>query len=119
MNSYCARARGRACGYIRDGREKVLEKLRMAVDARNEGTRVERLRKLRDQKVVLGLKIKEDMTRVTERLRRAGNLVVKEVKNKDPLIIISTSSTATRMQSYCSPCSDKTLTWLGTNLQGI
>ncbi|XP_047028061.1 uncharacterized protein LOC124636164 [Helicoverpa zea] len=71
-----------------DTGEVVIEKLRTAVDAKNEGTRVERLRKARDRKVVVGFGSREEMTRATERIKRAGNLMVEEVKNKDPLIII-------------------------------
>lgn len=71
-----------------DTGEGVIEKLRTAVDARNEGTRIERLRKARDQKVVVGFGSREEMVKVTERIKRAGNLVVEEMKNKDPLVII-------------------------------
>lgn len=68
--------------------EEVLEKRRKAVDARNEGTSVERLRKVKHQKVFVDLKTRKEMTRAMERIRWTSNQVLKEVKNKDPLVII-------------------------------
>lgn len=72
-----------------DTSSAVIEKIRTAVDAKSSGIRVERLRKAKDQKVIIGCHSKAELHRVTERIRTADNkLEVEEVKNKHPLVII-------------------------------
>ncbi|KAA5551183.1 hypothetical protein F3G54_33275, partial [Pseudomonas aeruginosa] len=66
--------------------EEVIQKLRVAVDAKNEGTRVQRLRKARDQKVIVGFSSREEVTKVKDRIRKSGEaLTVEDITNKDPL----------------------------------
>ncbi|KAJ2940790.1 hypothetical protein O0L34_g14907 [Tuta absoluta] len=67
----------------------VIDKIRTAVDAKTTGLRVERLRKARDQKVVLGCSTKEELDKITSRIKNSGQqLDVEGVKNKDPLVIL-------------------------------
>lgn len=67
---------------------EVIEKIRIAVDARSSGIRVERVRKARDQKVVIGCQTQEELNKVKERIGKNKGLRVEEVKNKDPLVIL-------------------------------
>lgn len=72
-----------------DTSSAVIEKIRTAVDAKSSGIRVERVRKAKDQKVIIGCHSKSELQRVTERIRTSdAKLAVEEVKNKHPLIII-------------------------------
>lgn len=72
-----------------DTSSAVIEKIRTAVDAKSSGIRVERVRKAKDQKVIIGCHSKSELHRVTERIRTSNTkLEVEEVKNKHPLIII-------------------------------
>jgi hypothetical protein len=69
--------------------EQILEKVRKAVDAKEGWIRVERVRKAKDRKIVLGCKTQEERRKIKERLELAGaQLVVEEVKNKNPLIVL-------------------------------
>ncbi|KAJ2942166.1 hypothetical protein O0L34_g11087 [Tuta absoluta] len=67
----------------------IINKIRTAVDAKQTGLKVDRVRKAKDQKVVLGCKTKEELKKVADRIKSIGkDLNVEEAKNKDPLIII-------------------------------
>ncbi|XP_049883069.1 uncharacterized protein LOC126378732 [Pectinophora gossypiella] len=67
--------------------QEVITKIRHALDAKNTGIRVDRLRKARDQKVLIGCHNKQELEKVTEAVR-SRNLKVKEAQNKDPLVIL-------------------------------
>lgn len=68
--------------------EEVLDRVRRAVDAKEGWVTVQRVRKAKDRKVIMGLKTKEEQNKVRERLEKSGHLLVEEVKNKDPLLIL-------------------------------
>lgn len=67
--------------------EEVLGRVRTAVDAKEGWVTVQRVRKAKDRKVILGFSSKEDQNKVKERLE-GNNLLVEEVKNKDPLLVL-------------------------------
>lgn len=69
--------------------EEVLEKVRSAVDAKEGWIQVERIRKTKDRKIIMGFKSKEERDRASDRLKKDENsLNVEAVKNKDPLLIL-------------------------------
>lgn len=72
-----------------DTGEEVLERVRKAVDAKEGWVTVEKVRKAKDRKIIMGCRTKEERQKVKDRLEKAGvHLVIEEVKNKDPLLII-------------------------------
>lgn len=72
-----------------DTGEKVLEKVREVVDAKEGWIQVQKVRKARDRKVIIGLSTKEDRNRMKERLSKDGvNLSVEEVENRDPMLML-------------------------------
>lgn len=71
--------------YIQD----VINKIREAVNAKESGIRVDKIRKARDQKVIISCEKREDLKKVQEKIEGSGaRLRAKEAKNKDPLIIL-------------------------------
>ena len=73
----------------KDSSEDVINKIRTAVEAKSTGIRVDRVRKAKDQKVVIGCTNREDLERVKGRLNTGQpDLTVEDKRNKDPLIII-------------------------------
>lgn len=69
--------------------DAVLNRVREAVDAKEGWITVQRIRKAKDRKIIMGLKTKEERNKIKERLEKTGNgLIVEEVKNKDPLLIL-------------------------------
>lgn len=67
----------------------VMDRVRTAIDARSNGIQIERIKKARDQKVIIGCHSKEHLARVAENIKKSGgNLMVEEVRNKDPQIIL-------------------------------
>lgn len=69
--------------------EEVLNRIREAVNAKDGGIKVDRVRKAKDRKVIVGCRSEEERQKVKERLRKAeSHLNVEEVKNKDPLLIL-------------------------------
>lgn len=74
--------------------DQVMDRVRKVVNAKDEGFQIDRIRKARDRKIILGCKTKNEVDRVKEKLSREGaNLKIEEVKNKDPLIIIRNVNT--------------------------
>ncbi|CAK1545370.1 unnamed protein product [Leptosia nina] len=67
---------------------EVLEEIRRVVDAKKTGLRVDRIRKIKDQKVVIGCESREELEKVKEKLKKNKNLLVEEATNKDPLILL-------------------------------
>ncbi|XP_045504402.1 uncharacterized protein LOC123701034 [Colias croceus] len=67
--------------------EDVLEKIRKTVDAKDGWVKVERVRKVKNRKVVVGCVSEEERDKVKERLGKNEGLVVEEVKNKSPLLV--------------------------------
>ncbi|XP_063896722.1 uncharacterized protein LOC135118478 [Helicoverpa armigera] len=76
----------------KDGNEtgdEVLDRVRKAVDAKEGWVKVERVRKAKDRKIIMGFETTEDRSKIKERLEKEGiNLAVEEVKNRDPLLIL-------------------------------
>ncbi|KOB75409.1 TRAS3 protein [Operophtera brumata] len=72
----------------KDTSDEVLGKVRSALDARASGLQVQKVRKVRNQKVVLSFNSREDMEIMSEKISSDRSLKVEEAKNKDPLVII-------------------------------
>ncbi|KAJ8709727.1 hypothetical protein PYW08_009731 [Mythimna loreyi] len=71
-----------------DSGEEVLNKIREAINAKDGGIEIEKVRKAKDRKVVMACRSVEERKRVRERLERAGDhLVVEDMRNKDPLLV--------------------------------
>ncbi|KPJ05926.1 hypothetical protein RR48_14368, partial [Papilio machaon] len=72
-----------------DTGEEVLEKVRKTADAKEGWVRVERIRKAKDRKIIMGFRSKEEREKMKERLKTtAKDLSVEEVKNKDPMLLL-------------------------------
>lgn len=72
-----------------DSGDAVLNKVREAIDAKEGWVKVERVRKARDRKIIMSCSTKEERDKVKDRLEKANkNLIVEDIKNKDPLIIL-------------------------------
>lgn len=69
--------------------EEILDKIRQAVNPKEGWVQVERVRKAKDRKIVMTCKTKEERKKVREKIEKAGqHLVVEEMKNKNPLLIL-------------------------------
>ncbi|CAH2091367.1 unnamed protein product [Euphydryas editha] len=68
--------------------ENVLTKIRTTLDLRKSGARVERVRKARDQKVVMKCATKEDMVKIRGQVQTNKDLTVREPSNQDPLVCV-------------------------------
>lgn len=69
--------------------EEVLNKIREVINAKEGGVMIERVRKARDQKVIIGCKSESDRKIVKDKLDKLGGILhVEEMKNKDPLVIL-------------------------------
>ena len=72
-----------------DTGDEILERVRKAVDAKKGWVQIEKVRKAKDRKIILGCATQEERKKVKERLKAAGgNLVVEDVKNRDPLLVL-------------------------------
>ncbi|KAL0852646.1 hypothetical protein ABMA27_016906 [Loxostege sticticalis] len=69
--------------------EEVINRVRSAVRAKEEGLQIDRVRKGKDRKVILGCRTREEMEKVREKLKKEGpNLRVEDIQNKDPLVVL-------------------------------
>lgn len=69
--------------------EEVLNRVRKAMNAKDGEISIERVRKAKDRKIIIGCKSEEDRQKVKDRLKRAdNNLTIQETKNKDPMIML-------------------------------
>ncbi|CAK1596678.1 unnamed protein product [Parnassius mnemosyne] len=69
--------------------DEVMDKIRKAINAKEERLKIDKIRKARDRKVIVGCRTEKEISRVKERLKMAGkDLNVDYIQNKDPLIIL-------------------------------
>ncbi|CAB3228099.1 unnamed protein product, partial [Arctia plantaginis] len=69
--------------------EEVMGQIREAVNAKEGWVTIDRVRKAKDRKVIVGCRTEKERDKVKERLTSSGrNLIVEEVKNKDPLLVL-------------------------------
>lgn len=69
--------------------DEVLDRVRKVVDAKEGWVRVERVRKAKDRRIIMGFGTKEERDKVRKRLEASNaDLLVEEVKNKDPLLVL-------------------------------
>ncbi|CAB3258764.1 unnamed protein product [Arctia plantaginis] len=69
--------------------DEVLARVRKAVDARGTGLKINKVRKAKNQTVILGCDTREEMTRVKKAIESRGDhLKVVPMENKNPLVIL-------------------------------
>ncbi|KAJ2952395.1 hypothetical protein O0L34_g4682 [Tuta absoluta] len=69
--------------------DQVLERIRRAVNAKEGGVTIDKVRKAKDRKIILGCQTQGEMEKVKKKIEAAGNeLNIQEAKNKDPLVIL-------------------------------
>lgn len=69
--------------------EEVLNEIRKVINAKEGGIAIDRVRKGKDRKVIIGCGSEEDRNKVKDKLDKAGGkLKTEEIKNKDPLVIL-------------------------------
>lgn len=72
-----------------DSGDRVLEKIRDVVDAKEGWVEVRHVRKARDRKVIIGLSSKEEREKLKAKLHAVKDrLTVEEVQNRDPLLVL-------------------------------
>ncbi|XP_046977644.1 uncharacterized protein LOC124543464 [Vanessa cardui] len=72
-----------------DTGDQVLERVRKAVNAKDGWITIEKVRKVKDRKVIVGCKTIEDRSKLKERLRCVEEHIhIEEVKNQDPMVIL-------------------------------
>ncbi|KAL0852502.1 hypothetical protein ABMA27_006372 [Loxostege sticticalis] len=69
--------------------DEVMRKVREAVNAKDGWVTVERVRKVKDKKVILGCRTIEEREKVKERLKGTENhLRFEDMRNQDPMVIL-------------------------------
>ncbi|XP_063542074.1 uncharacterized protein LOC134750762 [Cydia strobilella] len=69
--------------------EEVLDKIRKTIDAKEGWIKVEKVRKAKDRKIIMGFGTKTERDKLKDKLGREGaELTVEEVQNKDPLLLL-------------------------------
>ncbi|CAG5058015.1 unnamed protein product [Parnassius apollo] len=69
--------------------DEVLARVKKAVDARGTGLKINKVRKAKNQKIILGCDTEDERKKVQQRIESRGDgLIVEPIKNKDPLVIL-------------------------------
>ncbi|KAL0808749.1 hypothetical protein ABMA28_012430 [Loxostege sticticalis] len=69
--------------------DDVIQQVREAVNAKDGWVTIERVRKVKDKKVILGCRTIEERDRVKDRLKGASDrLSVEDMRNHDPMVIL-------------------------------
>ncbi|KAL0858264.1 hypothetical protein ABMA27_012168 [Loxostege sticticalis] len=69
--------------------EEVINRVRSAVKAKEEGFQIDRVRKGKDRKIILGCRTRAEIDKVREKLEKEGkHLRVEDIQNKDPLVVL-------------------------------
>ncbi|GBP90799.1 hypothetical protein EVAR_102481_1 [Eumeta japonica] len=68
--------------------EHILQIIREAIDIKKSGTKVEKVRKARNQKVILKCSTKEDMEAIQNKMRSRKEIKVEAAKAANPLLIM-------------------------------
>lgn len=69
--------------------EQVYERIRKVINAKEEGARIDRIRKVKDRKIIVSCRSEEELKRVKRKIEEEeGQLSAENIKNKDPLIIL-------------------------------
>lgn len=72
-----------------DTSDDIINKIKKVVDAKASGIRVDRIRKARDQKVVVGCEDREELNKIKNKLEcSTTKFNVEERQNKDPLVVL-------------------------------
>lgn len=67
--------------------EEMMEKIRKVVNAKEEGLIVDRFRKAKDRKIIIGCRDAGEIRKVKEKIEKGEQFAVAEIKNKDPLVV--------------------------------
>ncbi|XP_045541253.1 chromosome partition protein Smc-like isoform X2 [Papilio machaon] len=68
--------------------EEILNKIRETVKAKEGDIKIEKIRKAKDRKIIIGCNTIEERRKLKEKLGNEKELIVEEMKNKDPLVIL-------------------------------
>lgn len=68
--------------------EKVIDQIRVTLDPKKSGARVDRLKKARNQKIILSCGSKDDLKIVENRLKQNKTLKAEVPKTNNPLVIV-------------------------------
>ncbi|KOB72511.1 TRAS3 protein [Operophtera brumata] len=68
--------------------DNVIERVRLALDLKNTGAKVDRVRKARNQKIVLSCASRDDLKLVRTQVRSCEGLSMQEPKSGNPLVCI-------------------------------
>ncbi|CAG9790255.1 unnamed protein product [Diatraea saccharalis] len=73
---------------LMDISEDVIRKTEEILKPRNGEVKIDRIRKVKDQKILIGCSSKEEIKKIEEKLKKGKNIIVEAVRNKNPLITI-------------------------------
>lgn len=69
--------------------DQVVEKIRKVLNAKEEGVKIDKLRKAKDRKIIIGCKEKSEIEKIRNKIKMSNeHLKVEPIKNKDPLVIV-------------------------------
>lgn len=72
-----------------DSGDDVLDRVREVLNVTDGEVEIERVRKAKDRKVIIGCKTQADREKVKEKLSKVkSHLTIEDIKNKDPLVMI-------------------------------
>ncbi|KPJ08106.1 hypothetical protein RR48_12845 [Papilio machaon] len=86
-----------------DTSENVIDKVRVALDARKSGIQIDKIRKIRDGKVVISCGNKPELEKMKGRLKTSSDLKTEPAASRDPRVIIRNVGYSGRLLRPASP----------------
>lgn len=68
--------------------DQVIQRISKTINAKEEGLMIEKIRKGKDRKIILGCRTKQEIEKIKTKIEATGELRVENIKNKDPLVIL-------------------------------
>lgn len=67
---------------------ELTNKVRSALDAKNQGIQIQKVRRIKDDRIVVRCNKKEEIEKTITQLKKDKNLQIEETQNKNPLVVL-------------------------------
>ncbi|CAG9783594.1 unnamed protein product [Diatraea saccharalis] len=71
-----------------DTAEDLIQKTNKILDPKTGDIKIDKIRKIKDQKIIIGCKQEKEINKIKEKLENSKGISVEKIENKNPLILI-------------------------------
>ncbi|CAG9790239.1 unnamed protein product [Diatraea saccharalis] len=71
-----------------DTAEDLIQKANKILDPKTGNIKIDKIRKIKDQKIIIGCKQENEINKIKEKLEEGKGITIEKIENKNPLIVI-------------------------------